>query len=180
MLRKLKLKILSILTNVQMIKKKAIQFNMNFIFFFIVFITILFLGSKNIGSLLNTSEELKDSETISNLVETIKICDDPLKRGSNKIVDTTSENFNVICVLGKNFKQSSFKDINEFNQIYDSGNNFIILLAELEQKGNKYSFDYNNYKIYSSKKLDSLENIGFTGCWNDENKDRFLINISCI
>ncbi len=144
-------------------KKTQISIQM---FFFIlmgaIFVWILFFGYKQIT---NVNEQLSNQERIEiekELKYALEYCSDPLNKGSTKIIEFKSNEFNGICTSDADSASSISQLNNDKIKTLIKGGDNIILLNNNEPVGSFFTDT-----TFKDK------------CWINTNNNLFKIEFNC-
>jgi PKD repeat protein len=137
-----------------------------YIFMAIVFVGILFFGVSKFFEVRNTISDLELADYKNTLQEAFNKCREPLSAGSTQQIRFVSKDFNTVCVLGENQLDSSSKygSIIDFTNIYEGGDNVVLLRSVYEKSGSNYIL--RDYEVAGSFKIDF--DMPITFCYADD------------
>ena len=159
--------------------KKAMSVSVLFYIMMSIFMVwIIIFGYQKITDTQNVISQQEIFEIEQEITQKFEYCDDPLKRDSQIKIKVKSNNFNVFCLLGED--SSSFSILgNELDQIFETGDNIVLMKTNLNEVNGNYQIPVDNYNIVSTFRIDLKNNQQRTDCWNDQNEGRFDIVIDC-
>lgn len=160
------------------LKKGGIEINSLFyILMIIIFVLLLVFGFKKIFIVNDILSQQEEYEIKKNLKETYEYCNDPLNKGNYRNFEIINQKFNALCILGDNFYETKYSKYEDFIQIFEGGDNLILIQTDLRIDGENYIL--HNYNIMDSIKID-IGKISSTFCnFDKDNSGKLLVEIKC-
>lgn len=157
--------------------KKAVAINtLFFILMGIMFVGIIYFG---LDKMFMIQDELSEQEMQllkNDIGDAMTFCDNPLNRGSVRIVDVSSNKFNVICFLGTEYGPGDEIYDTDLYTIFQGGDNVVII----EGLVNGGVFDMSqNFMILNSFRVDLQALPEESGCYVGEDQRNFQISLQC-
>lgn len=152
-----------------MVEVKKSQIAVNTIFYILMVIFMIGIIVFGMQKLFFTKDLISEQERIEiqkDLTEALEYCYEPLNSKNLKYVEFRNKLFNGFCVLGDDFGSSKHKNIEGFKELYEAGDNVILLKTAfgINQTG---GFEIQEFVIVDAFKVEV--NIPETFCNFDYN-----------